>query len=299
MRGSPLRTPARWDLAGRVVAALRQPRLEPARCALMCAAIQSMVMALYACIGEVPWVLVLAFLVVSIGSALAFVATVRWNTRLSDEGLVQGQVYANCAVQLAFLMLAPQLWFLFTTALCLIYAHAMTRFRPRQFTMAWLVIGIGLGLALYSVRGRLAHPGTGWVDVFLLWLCIFLGIRQIMRIGVQFNSLRITLSERRRELAVSLLQVEALAGERRLAERERAARELHDSLLQGLQGLMLRLQSATERIPPQEPARRMMEEALERGDQLLLDGCNGHEKLRWAGPAGLPDAPAAGDEAQP
>jgi signal transduction histidine kinase len=122
-----------------------------------------------------------------------------------------------------------------------------------------------------------------------------------MRIGVQFNSLRIKLSERKRELAVSQLQVEALAAERRLAERERAARELHDSLLQGLQGLMLRLQSATERIPPQEPARRMMEEALERGDQLLLDGCDGHEKLRQVGGAGsgLPDELMVADEMQP
>jgi signal transduction histidine kinase len=53
--------------------------------------------------------------------------------------------------------------------------------------------------------------------------------------------------------------------EERLAERERASREMHDTLLQGIQGLILRFQAAAERIPPREPAREMME----RADQVL------------------------------
>lgn len=57
--------------------------------------------------------------------------------------------------------------------------------------------------------------------------------------------------------------------EERLAERERIARELHDTLLQGVQGLILRFQAATDRIPGREPARGLMERALERADELL------------------------------
>jgi ligand-binding sensor domain-containing protein len=58
----------------------------------------------------------------------------------------------------------------------------------------------------------------------------------------------------------------------RLEERERIARELHDTLLQGFQGLMLRFQVVMQRIPESEPARSLMEEALERADQVLLEG---------------------------
>ena len=47
--------------------------------------------------------------------------------------------------------------------------------------------------------------------------------------------------------------------EARLAERERIARELHDTLLQGMQGLIWRFQAAADRIPPGEPARQLME----------------------------------------
>jgi signal transduction histidine kinase len=57
--------------------------------------------------------------------------------------------------------------------------------------------------------------------------------------------------------------------EERLAERERIARELHDTLLQGVQGLMLRFQAVTNRIPERERARGLMEQALERADELL------------------------------
>src|SRR4029077_6804662 len=52
--------------------------------------------------------------------------------------------------------------------------------------------------------------------------------------------------------------------EERLSERERSARELHDTLLEGVQGLILRFQAVAERIPASEPARQMIEKALDR-----------------------------------
>jgi ligand-binding sensor domain-containing protein len=68
--------------------------------------------------------------------------------------------------------------------------------------------------------------------------------------------------------------------EARLAERERIARELHDTLLQGTYGLVLRFQAVADRLPPQEPARAMLEEALERADQAFAEGRNRVEGLR-------------------
>jgi signal transduction histidine kinase len=58
----------------------------------------------------------------------------------------------------------------------------------------------------------------------------------------------------------------------RLAERERIARELHDALLQSLGGLILRFQTATERIPQDDPTRQMLEEALKQSDAVLAEG---------------------------
>jgi len=58
----------------------------------------------------------------------------------------------------------------------------------------------------------------------------------------------------------------------RLEERERIARELHDTFLQGVQGLMLKFQTAMERIPEDQPARDLMERALDRADAVLAEG---------------------------
>ncbi len=60
--------------------------------------------------------------------------------------------------------------------------------------------------------------------------------------------------------------------EAQIAERERIARELHDTLLQGFQGLMLRFQSVVEQLPKGDRARISLESALERADDVLLDG---------------------------
>ena len=70
--------------------------------------------------------------------------------------------------------------------------------------------------------------------------------------------------------------------EARLAERERIARELHDTLLQGMQGLIWRFQAATDRIPRGEPAREMMEQSLDRADQLLAESRDKVKDLRPA-----------------
>jgi hypothetical protein len=57
--------------------------------------------------------------------------------------------------------------------------------------------------------------------------------------------------------------------EARLAERERIARDLHDTLLQGVQGLIWRFQAAADRIPADQPARHLLEQSLDRADKLL------------------------------
>jgi signal transduction histidine kinase/ligand-binding sensor domain-containing protein len=69
----------------------------------------------------------------------------------------------------------------------------------------------------------------------------------------------------------------------RLEERERIARDLHDTLLQGFQGLMLRFQAVLKILPEQGPARRMMEQVMDRADQVLLEGRQSVRDLRDEG----------------
>lgn len=75
--------------------------------------------------------------------------------------------------------------------------------------------------------------------------------------------------------ALRLRQVTARLQSRfavRIAERERIARELHDTLLQGFQGLVLRFQSVANRIPPEGGLRASIDDALDRADAVLIEG---------------------------
>jgi signal transduction histidine kinase len=59
----------------------------------------------------------------------------------------------------------------------------------------------------------------------------------------------------------------------RVNERIRIARELHDSLLQGFQGLMFRLQAVLDLLPERAgEAIQALEVALERGDKAIAEG---------------------------
>ncbi|WP_211151794.1 sensor histidine kinase [Novosphingobium sp. HR1a] len=66
----------------------------------------------------------------------------------------------------------------------------------------------------------------------------------------------------------------------RLAERERIASELHDTLLQSVQGLVLRFQSVADMLPVSEPARGKLEAALARADGVIIEGRNRVRDLR-------------------
>lgn len=60
--------------------------------------------------------------------------------------------------------------------------------------------------------------------------------------------------------------------EERFQERERIARELHDTLLQSIQGMMLSFQAVAESLPGGSRARDSMERALDRAEQVIAEG---------------------------
>jgi signal transduction histidine kinase len=69
------------------------------------------------------------------------------------------------------------------------------------------------------------------------------------------------------------LHIRSRLHERHL-ERERIARELHDTLLQSIQGLILRFQAVAEGLPSGAASRDEMERVLDRADAALAEGRN-------------------------
>jgi signal transduction histidine kinase len=107
------------------------------------------------------------------------------------------------------------------------------------------------------IQSRLFRMLCVLVALLLLWLLYSLRLRQISA----------RLSDR---------------SEARLAERERIARELHDTLLQGFQGLILRFQSVANRLPPGNQGRELINEVLERAADVIIEGRDRVRSLRSA-----------------
>jgi signal transduction histidine kinase/ligand-binding sensor domain-containing protein len=84
------------------------------------------------------------------------------------------------------------------------------------------------------------------------------------------------------QLRLQQLAREFNAGlEARVNERTRIARELHDSLLQGFQGLMFRLQAVRDLLPGRaNEAMQALDTALERGDKAIAEGRDTVSDLR-------------------
>jgi len=76
----------------------------------------------------------------------------------------------------------------------------------------------------------------------------------------------------------------------RLNERERIARELHDTLLQSVQGLIMRFSNIAQDISAIQPAHRDMLDALDSADAVVVEGRDRiHELRRWSGARSLSD----------
>jgi ligand-binding sensor domain-containing protein/signal transduction histidine kinase len=80
--------------------------------------------------------------------------------------------------------------------------------------------------------------------------------------------------------------------EERLEERERIARDLHDTLLQSVQGLILKFHAVSKQIPADTPAHHALEKTLDHADEVLAEGRDSIRNLR-VNFASISDLPAA------
>lgn len=73
-----------------------------------------------------------------------------------------------------------------------------------------------------------------------------------------------------------------LSLEARLAERRSIARDLHDTVLQSVQGLILKFNALARRMPDRDPVRQEIEKTLDYADEVLVEGRDRIRSLRSA-----------------
>lgn len=76
-------------------------------------------------------------------------------------------------------------------------------------------------------------------------------------------------------------------GEERIRERERIARDMHDTLLQSVQGLILRFQSVAVRLHGDPQTQQLINQALDRAEAVVVEGRDRLQGLRQVGASDL------------
>ncbi|MFF1587865.1 sensor histidine kinase [Streptomyces sp. NPDC058286] len=159
---------------------------------------------------------------------------------------------ALCAVWLVLLVLTPDgLWLAFP--LYFLQLHLL----PARWGVPAVTLTAGAAIASYVRHGQPLNPGA--------FIGPLLGAAVAVATVIGYQTLYRE-SERRRHLIEELIatRAELAAAERTagtLAERERLAREIHDTLAQGLSSIQLLLRAAQRALPPQSPAAPHIEQA--------------------------------------
>ena len=194
---------------------LQAQRMKSTTMTVVSSLLQSLLIGLFAWTGATTWAVALGFFLASVGSTSFFLLAVHqgWNLRFKDRWLLWAQLLANYVIQLVFIVASPKLWMIFLASSLVSFNYAMLGFTPRQFRWTWLGFGATTALALWIGRDRFAYPALTGANIALLWLFFFLAVRRLALIGMQFSTLRAELSQRNRQLTLSLARIQELASQ--------------------------------------------------------------------------------------
>jgi diguanylate cyclase (GGDEF)-like protein len=192
---------------------LQAQRVKTTTMTVVSSLLQTLLIGLFAWNGTTTWTVTAWFFVLSAGSTGFFLLAVRrgWNLRYRDRWLLWAQLLSNYAIQLVFIVAAPRLWMIFLASCLVSFNYAMLGFTPSQFRWTWLGFGATTAIALWLGRAHFGYPELTDFNVVLMWLFFFLAVRRLALIGTQFSTLRAELSQRNRQLTLSLARIQELA----------------------------------------------------------------------------------------
>ena len=133
------------------------------------------------------------------------------NDRFEDHYLTIFQIGTNIALQLAFLLVAPEIGYAFLSFLFLAFGFGALRMTSRQATIAWTLTAIGVIPAFQFAAAPIGMPVGTPLERLAAMLIFIITIGQCAFVGLYGSSLRTMLYNRSVELRNAYKRIEELA----------------------------------------------------------------------------------------
>jgi diguanylate cyclase (GGDEF)-like protein len=168
---------------------------------------------IYAHAGTIPVLIPSAFFLsgMTLIGVFAALSETHISDRFEDHYLTVFQVAGHVAIQLGFLLAAPEIGYAFLNVLFLIFGVAALRMTSLQATIAWTLTALGIAPIFLFTRIPIGMPVATTTERLAAALCFILTIGQCAFVGLYGDSLRKKLYKRGVELNEAYKRIEELA----------------------------------------------------------------------------------------
>ena len=176
-------------------------------------ALGATVLLIYVHAGTIPTLLPTAFLLcgITLIGIFALLSETHVNDRFEDHYLTVFQVGGHVAIQLGFLLAAPQIGYAFLNVLFLVFGVAALQMTSRQAAVAWTLTTVGVAPIFLLTQIPIGLPVATTSERLAAVLCFVLTIGQCAFVGLYGDSMRKRLHKRGVELSEAYQRIEELA----------------------------------------------------------------------------------------
>jgi|SRR5579859_5047771 len=173
----------------------------------------TLVLLTYCYAGTIPVVIPLEYFVASVGLMGSFLvlSETHFNDRFEDHYLTIFQIAGHVAIQLVFLMAAPQIGYAFLSVIFVIFGFGALRMTSRQAAIVWTLTTIGVVPIFLLTTTPIGLPVASSLERFAAMASYVLTIGQCAFVGLYGSSMRKMLYDRSFQLKEAYRRIEELA----------------------------------------------------------------------------------------
>ena len=173
----------------------------------------ALVLLVYAYSGTVPIIIPSSYFLCGLTLTGFFIvlSETHFNDRFEDHYLTIFQICGNVALQLGYLLWAPEIGYAFLTVLFLIFGFGALRMTSRQAVIAWTLTTLGLAPIFLLTDLRIGMPVALYTERVAAMLGFIITIGQCAFVGLYGSSMRKILYTRGVELKAANKRIEELA----------------------------------------------------------------------------------------